>query len=79
MRHAPRELLAEALGGTNIQAEGAVTANLATIKEAFQQGDLVILRRCDTWQVQAKQARVGRFVVSQSLKFMVDGAAIPVE
>ena len=60
MRHAPRELLAEALGGTNIQAEGAVTANLATIKEAFQQGDPVILRRCDTWQVQAKQARVGR-------------------
>ena len=96
MRNAPLEQLAEALGGTNIQAEGAVTANLATIKEAFQQGDPVILRRCGTWQVQAKQARVGRnpktgaaaampaqravrFVVSQSLKSMVDGAAIPVE
>ena len=59
MRNTPFAQLAEALGGTNIQAEGAVTANLATIKEAFQQGDPVILRRCGTWQVRATRARVG--------------------
>ena len=31
--------VAEALGSTNVQAEGAVTAILATIKEALQQGE----------------------------------------
>jgi len=52
--------VAEALGSTNVQAEGAVTATLATIKEALRQGDPVILRRFGTWQVRTKRARVGR-------------------
>jgi nucleoid DNA-binding protein len=52
--------VAEALGGSNVQAEEAVETILATIREALQQGDPVILRRCGTWQVRAKRARVGR-------------------
>jgi DNA-binding protein HU-beta len=52
--------VAEALGSTNVQEEGAVTAVLVTIEEALQQGDPVILRRCGTWQVRSKRARVGR-------------------
>ena len=52
--------VAEALGSTQVQAEGAVTAILATIKEALQQGEPVILRRFGTWHVRAKRARLGR-------------------
>ena len=52
--------VAEALDRTNVQAEGAVTAILATIKEALQQAEPVVLRRFGTWQVRAKRARVGR-------------------
>ena len=52
--------VAEALGSTNVQAEGAVAAILATIKEALQQGEPVVLRRFGTWQVHAKRARVAR-------------------
>ena len=52
--------VAEALGSTNVQAEAAVEAVLATIKEALQQSEPVILRRFGTWQVRAKRARVGR-------------------
>jgi nucleoid DNA-binding protein len=52
--------IAEELGGTHVQAEGAVTAILATIKEALQQGEPVIVRRFGTWQVRAKRARLGR-------------------
>ena len=40
--------VAEALGSTNVQAEGAVTAVLVTIKQALQQGDPVILCRFGT-------------------------------
>jgi nucleoid DNA-binding protein len=52
--------VAEALGSTNEQAEAAVEAVLATIKEALQQGEPVILRRFGTWHVRAKRARLGR-------------------
>ncbi len=52
--------VAEALDRTNVQAEGAVTAILATIKEALRQAEPVVLRRFGTWQVRAKRARVGR-------------------
>jgi nucleoid DNA-binding protein len=37
-----------------------VDAILATLKEALQQGEPVILRRFGTWQVRAKRARQGR-------------------
>jgi nucleoid DNA-binding protein len=52
--------VAQALGGPNVQAEAAVEAVLATIREALQQGESVILRRFGTWQVGAQRARVGR-------------------
>ena len=52
--------VAEALGSTNVQAEAAVEAVMATMKEALQQGEPVILRRFGTWQVHAKRARVAR-------------------
>jgi nucleoid DNA-binding protein len=52
--------IAEALGGSNVQAEAAVEAVLVTIRAALQQGEPVILRRFGTWQVRAKRARVGR-------------------
>ena len=52
--------IAAELGCTIGQAEAAVEATLTTIKQSLQQGDPVILRRFGTWQVQAKQARVGR-------------------
>ena len=43
---------------TNVQAAAAVEAVMATMKEALQQGEPVILRRFGTWQVHAKRARV---------------------
>ena len=52
--------VAKALGSTNMQAEAAVEAVMATIKEALQQGEPVVLRRFGTWQVHAKRARVAR-------------------
>ena len=52
--------VAEALGSTNVQAAAAVEAVMATMKEALQQGEPVILRRFGTWQVHAKRARVAR-------------------
>ena len=45
---------------TTARAEHAVAAILATIKEGFQQGDSVILRRFGTFRIRAKRARVGR-------------------
>ena len=51
--------VAEALGCTNVQAAAAVEAVIATMKEALQQGEPVLLRRFGTWQVQAKRARLG--------------------
>jgi nucleoid DNA-binding protein len=47
-------------GCTISQAEAAVEAILATIKEALQQGDPVILRHFGTFAVRAKRARMGR-------------------
>ena len=52
--------VAKALGSTNGQAEAAVEAVMATMKEALQQGEPVILRRFGTWQVHAKRARAAR-------------------
>jgi nucleoid DNA-binding protein len=45
---------------THVQADAAVEAILAAVKEALRQGEPVILRRFGTWQVRAKRARVGR-------------------
>jgi nucleoid DNA-binding protein len=45
---------------TTAQADQAVAAILATVKEGLQQGDTVILRRFGTFHVRAKRARVGR-------------------
>ena len=52
--------IAEEMGCTKVQADEAVEAILATVKEALQQGEPVILRRFGTWQVRAKRARGGR-------------------
>ena len=52
--------IAAELGCTIGQAEAAVEAVMATIKEALQQGEPVVLRRFRTWQVHAKRARVAR-------------------
>ena len=52
--------IAAELGCTIGQAEAAVEAVMATVKEALQQGEPVILRRFGTWQVHAKRARVAR-------------------
>ena len=52
--------IAEETECTNVQADKAVEAILATIKEALQQGESVILRRFGTFHVRAKRARVGR-------------------
>jgi len=52
--------IVEELGCTNVQADEAVEAILATIKEALRHGGPVILRRFGTWQVRAKRARMGR-------------------
>jgi integration host factor subunit alpha len=51
--------MAEERGGTLVQEDEAVAATLATIKEALQQGDPVMLHRFGTWQVRAKRARIG--------------------
>ena len=45
---------------TQAQADAAVTAILATVKEGLQEGDPVLLRRFGTFRVRAKRARVGR-------------------
>jgi nucleoid DNA-binding protein len=52
--------IAEELGCTQVEADEAVEAILATIKKTLQQGESVILRRFGTWQVRGKRARVGR-------------------
>ena len=52
--------MAEETACTTAQAEQAVAAILATVKEGLQQGDTVILRRFGTFHVRAKRARVGR-------------------
>jgi nucleoid DNA-binding protein len=52
--------IAAELGCTIGQAEAAVEAVMATMKEALQQGEPVVLRRFGTWQVHAKRARVAR-------------------
>ena len=52
--------IAEETECTNAKAEEAVEVILATLKQALQQGDPVILRRFGTFQVRAKRARVGR-------------------
>jgi nucleoid DNA-binding protein len=52
--------IAEDIECTTTQAEEAVEAILATVKEGLQQGDPVILRRFGTFRVRAKRARVGR-------------------
>ena len=48
--------IAEELGCTQGQADAAVAAILATIKEALRDGEPVFLRRFGTWQVRAKRA-----------------------
>ena len=45
---------------TQAQADAAVTAILATVKEGLQEGDPVLLRRFGTFRVRAKRVRVGR-------------------
>ena len=52
--------IAAELGCTQGQADAAVAAVLATIKEALQHGEPVFLRRFGTWQVRARRARLGR-------------------
>src|SRR5438067_2168659 len=52
--------IAEETECTTAQAEKAVEAILATVKEGLQQGETVILRRFGTFHVRAKRARVGR-------------------
>jgi DNA-binding protein HU-beta len=52
--------MAQALACTTAQAQAAVEAILTTMKASLQQGDPVILRGFGTWQVHAKEARVGR-------------------
>jgi nucleoid DNA-binding protein len=52
--------IARALACTTAQAQAAVEAILTTMKTSLQQGDPVILRGFGTWQVHAKEARVGR-------------------
>ena len=52
--------IAEETACTKAQADAAVEAILATVKEGLQQGDSVILRRFGTFRVRAKRARVGR-------------------
>src|SRR5262245_39347174 len=52
--------IAQELECTTAKAEAAVEAILTTIKASLQQGEPVIVRRFGTWQVRAKQARVGR-------------------
>jgi nucleoid DNA-binding protein len=52
--------VAEDTGCTTREAEAAVDAILATVKEGLQQGESVILRRFGTFRVRAKRARVGR-------------------
>ena len=47
------------MGYTTTQADEAVEAILTTLKQTFQQGELVILRRFGTWQVRAKRAHGG--------------------
>ena len=52
--------IAEETAYTQAQADEAVEAILATLKQTLQQGDSVILRRFGTFHVRAKRARVGR-------------------
>ena len=52
--------IAQELACTTAQAEAAVEAILTTIKASVRQGEPVSVRRFGTWQVRAKQARVGR-------------------
>ena len=52
--------IAQEMACTTAQAEEAVEAILATIKEELRQGESVILRRFGTFEVRAKRARVGR-------------------
>ena len=52
--------IAQELGSTTAKAEAAVEAILMTMKASLRQGEPVSLRRFGTWQVRAKQARVGR-------------------
>jgi DNA-binding protein HU-beta len=54
------ERIAEAMAITTRQADTAVEAILAAVKEALRQGEPVTLRGVGTWQIRAKQARVGR-------------------
>jgi integration host factor subunit alpha len=49
-----------ATGCTHGQATEAVEAILATLKQALQEGDAVVLRRFGTFTVRAKRARMGR-------------------
>ena len=52
--------IAQELECTTAKAEAAVEAILTTIKASVRQGEPVSVRRFGTWQVRAKQARVGR-------------------
>ena len=52
--------IAAATDVTNTQAAVAVETILATIKEALQQGESVILRGVGTFAVRTKRARMGR-------------------
>jgi len=52
--------IAEAMEITKGQADAAVEAILAAVKDALRQGEAVTLRGVGTWHVRAKRARVGR-------------------
>jgi nucleoid DNA-binding protein len=52
--------MVQELGWTTTTAEAAVEAILAAVKDALRQGETVTLRGLGTFQVRAKQARMGR-------------------
>jgi DNA-binding protein HU-beta len=52
--------IAEEMEITRGQADAAVEAILAAVKDALRQGEAVTLRGVGTWYVRAKRARVGR-------------------
>jgi integration host factor alpha subunit len=52
--------MVQELGCTTTTAEAVVEAILAAVKDALRQGETVTLRGLGTFQVRAKQARMGR-------------------
>jgi nucleoid DNA-binding protein len=54
------QCITEEIEVTKVQAEAAVEAILAAVKDALRQGEPVTLRGVGTFHVRAKRARVGR-------------------